>query len=194
MANLYISDLHLNHDRLLQVEWPRYESMEIFKALLYAKWVQGVSPKDDVYVLGDVCFHGTTGAPHDFMASLPGRKHLIVGNHDPKYVRDWSDVWVSVHEQLMIKDNGQLVFMCHYPMQSWPSKFYGTVHMHGHIHGNYWECGLMPNRYNAFCKELDLTPRPLSWFTEKRPIDPDYYARLDKICNPWKYDRKEETQ
>lgn len=29
------------------------------------------------------------------------------------------------------------VVMCHYPIEVWPSKHYGWVHLHGHLHGRY---------------------------------------------------------
>ena len=34
-----------------------------------------------------------------------------------------------------IKDMGHKVILSHYPFASWDCKHYGSIHLHGHVHG-----------------------------------------------------------
>lgn len=75
----FTSDLHLSHAKVAEVRG--YESVHDHDAEVFATWREQVQPDDAVWVLGDL----TVGNPRQPLAELsylPGRKHLIAGNHD----------------------------------------------------------------------------------------------------------------
>lgn len=45
--------------------------------------------------------------------------------------------WASVHDIVEIEDGRQRVFMCHYPMITWPGSRRGSVQVFGHVHDNW---------------------------------------------------------
>ena len=74
---------------------------------------------------------------------LKGKKHLILGNHDPSWIEgvDAGKHFASVEMFYSGTIEGRLVTMCHYPMLSWPQDK-NSYMIYGHIHNNtdadYW--------------------------------------------------------
>lgn len=103
-------------------------------AFLIDAWNRTVGPRDEVWVLGDFSFRVPSATIPIFKA-LRGRKHLVIGNHDPKrIVRDLE--WESVHELVSRKfDGGHRAVLCHFPLLTWDRAQYGTWMLHGHSHG-----------------------------------------------------------
>lgn len=66
---------------------------------------------------------------------IPGRKHLIVGNHDKAWVRSFG--WSSVQDIVSLKDGDQWFVLCHYPMQTWNHARRGAIQIFGHVHNNW---------------------------------------------------------
>lgn len=54
---------------------------------LLANWADTVGEDDEIWVLGDVAVGRIAETPPP-IASLPGRKHLVPGNHDRCWVRE----------------------------------------------------------------------------------------------------------
>ena len=73
------SDLHLGH--VLVSGLRRFPSVAAHDATLATRWCERVAPDDTVWVLGDVVM-GEWRAGLTLLSSLPGTKHLILGNHD----------------------------------------------------------------------------------------------------------------
>lgn len=46
------------------------------------------------------------------------------------------DLFTSVNKSLEIKISKQLIILSHYPFQSWRDIGKGSIHLHGHTHGN----------------------------------------------------------
>lgn len=74
------------------------------------------------------------------------KKHLIVGNHDNKWMAcgsNLSDYFVSIDSLKEIQDDkGRHLILCHYPLMEWRGSVY-AVHdkdkgnnflIHGHLH------------------------------------------------------------
>lgn len=75
----YTADLHLSHRKLAELRG--FDSVEEHDAAVFDNWAATVGKDDSVWVLGDL----TLGHPawvQPMLSKLPGRKHLILGNHD----------------------------------------------------------------------------------------------------------------
>ena len=92
-----------------------------------------VQKNDELYMLGDISFYSGKKVT-DILHKINGRKHLIIGNHDPKSLKN-TYPWESVSDIKEIKDGGQRIILCHYPIHSWKGRSHGAIHLHGHTHG-----------------------------------------------------------
>lgn len=102
---------------------------------LIANWNAVVGPEDEVYHLGDVAFADTYKAIQ-VVRRLQGRKHLIVGNHDRKNLKDhkFVELFVWVKDYCEIHYNKRLYILFHYPITSWNGMNHGGRHLYGHQH------------------------------------------------------------
>ena len=135
MAEVFVcSDLHFNHKNIITYEnrpWPDRDAMN---AGLITRWNAVVSPKDTVYMLGDVGFCGKSKAS-ELVHRLNGYKILILGNHDyPRSERYWEEVgFAEVYKDLHITCGNQHVYLAHEP----PTEITpGIFYLYGHVHGN----------------------------------------------------------
>jgi calcineurin-like phosphoesterase family protein len=118
------------------------------------EWNEIVEPEDTVYILGDVAFLPAQKAT-EYMRRMNGTKILIEGNHDRKALNDPSfrGCFSEVHKYHHITYNGTMVTMFHYPIAEWDQMHRGSVHFHGHLHGN--KSGL--EDYRALDVGMDAT-------------------------------------
>jgi calcineurin-like phosphoesterase family protein len=139
MSEIYVTaDLHFGHKRMAE-HWRGFKqtsslsTVEAMNYVLISRWNDIIHPKDEVYVLGDFSFMNRSRTEEVFNA-LNGRKYLIRGNHDgpPVINQGWENQW----DFRRLKVNGQSIYMMHYPMLTWPNAHKGTLHIHGHSHGN----------------------------------------------------------
>jgi calcineurin-like phosphoesterase family protein len=101
------------------------------------EWNEVVNPEDLVYILGDVAFLPAPKAVH-FLKRMNGRKILVEGNHDRKQLKDNSfrACFEEIHKYLDINYDGRKLVMFHYPIAEWDQMHRGSIHFHGHLHGN----------------------------------------------------------
>jgi calcineurin-like phosphoesterase family protein len=142
MTNTYItSDLHFGHRNIMNfcpVSRARYNGdVDYMNEQMIVEWNAIVQPEDTVYILGDVAFLPSAKAV-SIMRRLNGTKILIEGNHDRKALHDpvFRSCFAEVHKYLWIDYNGTQVIMFHYPIAEWDQMHRGSVHFHGHLHGN----------------------------------------------------------
>ncbi len=105
---------------------------------MVAEWNSIVQPEDLVYILGDVAFLPAQKAT-EYMRRCNGRKILVQGNHDRKLLNDPSfrRCFEEIHYYLDIVYNGHKICMFHYPIAEWDQCHRGSIHFHGHCHGNF---------------------------------------------------------
>ena len=152
----FTSDLHFGHKNILKYCPKRIEKIkeycdnkgliltddniiEMMDKWLIDLWNAQVTKKDVVYILGDFSFHNAE-ENKKLLSKLNGKKFLILGNHDGN-----SDKLDNYFEQITqikefkYRDESGETFcfeMCHYAMVTWNRKEHGTIHIHGHSHGN----------------------------------------------------------
>lgn len=174
MSNVwYTSDLHIGHAKVIaeraemagittlppgHPEKAHHENLW-HNRVLAGNWDRLVDDEDVIWVLGDI----SSGKAADqnaalwWIANRPGRKRLILGNHDgphPKHrdAHKWHLPYASAFEHVSTsariripKPNGHLTaLLSHYPYvgdhsvtdrdTQWRLKDEGVVLLHGHTH------------------------------------------------------------
>jgi len=135
---VYTADLHLDHMMILKHTHRPFASIEEQLEILIKNFNEVLERGDILYVLGDTSItkhgHEITEA---FLRKVNATEfHLIVGNHDSKKTQRL-DIWTTVSDIKEVKDNGQRLILCHYPLAQWNKSANGSVQIHGHSHGNY---------------------------------------------------------
>lgn len=133
----FTSDLHLSHKNIIKYCNRPFSSVEEMNEAIINNWNK-VVPEDGItFVLGD-CVFGGREKWKEFFSRLNGSKYLIRGNHDG----DFSDksIFINEFDQKLIRVSEdpetpeQFIFMCHYPMLTWPQRERGAWNIWGHLH------------------------------------------------------------
>lgn len=120
-----ISDTHWNHDRIATY----CKRPENFTEMLIKRWQEVVQPEDLVIHLGDVAI-GNRRRVKDILAELPGRKILVLGNHDRMHGCDWwMDQGFAFACQALKYRN---CWLTHEPSSSLADGC--ELNIHGHLH------------------------------------------------------------
>ena len=138
----YISDPHFGHANIIRLCGRPFNDVDEMDRVLISNWNSRVSNGDDVFILGDLAFRNEK--PVEFyLDRLNGKKHLIVGNHDRSWMKEFENngYFENIDNLLYSVDNGRQVTLCHYPMVSWPHERKSYM-IFGHIHNtvgqDYW--------------------------------------------------------
>lgn len=161
MTNTFFSsDFHLGHRLVSGIRGFRHPDGEpdtdAHDAAVAKNWRKVVKPADTVWVHGDIAVRDPAYAL-SVIDSLPGVKHLIMGNHDVcssihpngyKHVAQYLEVFESVQAYARFRLRGRDVLMSHYPYlggdgddhteiaryQQWRLPNHGAWLLHGHTH------------------------------------------------------------
>lgn len=138
--NYFISDLHIGcvnkHDN---------RTLEDDKRII-TNWNNIVHNNDHVYVLGDIARLGSNKDNEyacSIISQLKGVRHLVVGNHDDKGLKDnrVSQLFTEITPYKEITDNfngmNHNIVLSHYPIFSWNGCYKNTILLYGHTHGNF---------------------------------------------------------
>jgi calcineurin-like phosphoesterase family protein len=133
MTTWFTADSHFGHHHGIEQNRRPFPFVAEMNQAMIERWNAVVQPEDDVWHLGDFAYKSARPVASIFEV-LNGKKHLVVGNHDGRHTRALA--WESVDTMKEIAVDGQRIFLCHYPMLSWPAMNRGSIHLHGHVHGN----------------------------------------------------------
>ena len=179
----FISDLHFGHKNVLAFDNREFPSIEAHDEALIRNWNEAVGIDDDVWILGDISWHGPMKTV-EILKRLNGVKHLCIGNHDYKLLRnqDVRACFAEITPYREIEVDGWGVVLCHYPIPCYNKHFYGWIHLYGHVH-NGMEWNMMKqvqyqmkalydspcHMYNVGCMipGMDYTPRTLQEILER---------------------------
>lgn len=148
----FLSDCHFGHRNILKHCPKRAEigGFDIEDVQAHDKWLldiwnKTIGKRDIVYILGDFAFSSPDVIKKELMPKLNGQKYLILGNHD-KSSQHLDGYFVQITQMRevvfkrknfpFIEEENFRVFMCHYPMVTWPGKHHGVVNAHGHCHSH----------------------------------------------------------
>ena len=178
MSTFFIADLHFGHKNILDYDNRRFPSIEAHDSEIIERWNSTVGIDDDVWILGDISWYSATKTIEIFN-QLNGTKHLCVGNHDKKLLknRDVRNLFVEIvdYKELVLDGNTGIV-LCHYPIPCFNHHFNNWIHLYGHVHISF-EANMisqfkyrMETLYNTPCRMynvgcmvcgMDYTPRTL---------------------------------
>ena len=164
--NYYISDTHFGHENIMHLCNRPFKNVEEQDETLINNWNAKVRNEDNIYILGDFCFRSGK-SPKYYLEKLNGKKTLIIGNHDQiimKNIRELSGYFEEITPYKEIKDDGDKIILCHYPMAEWNGYFHDTLHFYGHIHNNvknkaYEIMKDLNNAYNVGADILEFAPQ-----------------------------------
>jgi calcineurin-like phosphoesterase family protein len=138
MTIWFTSDQHFGHKNIIKSCNRPFGSVEEMDAALIANWQVLVKPEDEIWCLGDFAFRNSRSVS-SYLSELPGKKHLIHGNHDSEETKNLS-AWASSQGIAEIKIGKQVIVLCHYALRVWHWKNGGTLHFYGHSHGQLPGC------------------------------------------------------
>lgn len=131
MAVLFWSDLHLGHRNILKFRFGKENATEddIHKHALelLSNYKKIVTKRDIVYFLGDIVFDKKY---IPYLKELPGRKILILGNHDSEFFK--TSELLEVFEEVLGCKRYKMFWLSHFPMHE--SELRGKLNIHGHTH------------------------------------------------------------
>lgn len=198
MANYYISDLHLLHknvtDEGSNFENRPFKTLEEMHRTIKENWNSIVTNADHVYILGDLAWKENEDAIQ-FVSTLKGNKHLILGNHDNVKDLRYKQLFNEIVNYKEIKDtvDGKEyhIVMSHFPIAFWNHQHryrrdgleqkVWSIHLYGHLHNSVEEkyfqefIQKLNNDYNIKCVAknvgctldyINFTPRTLKEILE----------------------------
>ena len=143
MTIFFTSDTHFFHSNIIKYCKRPFQNSTEQNETIIKNWNSIVAEHDSVYHLGDFSF-GNRNLSSWIASRLNGHIFLLLGNHDKKgklpIENDKLQILGQYHELKIktdiMKNKHQLIVLCHYPFEVWNKKHYGSLHVHGHSHGN----------------------------------------------------------
>ena len=138
MATFYIADTHFGHENIIRLSGRPFTSLDEMNDTLLRNWNARVKNSDDIYIIGDLWYRGVYEDALQTVKQLKGKKHLIIGNHDRKYLKnaEYADQFAETADILDLPYENKRLILCHYPLAEWNAFFRGSYHVYGHIHND----------------------------------------------------------
>ena len=169
--NYYIADPHFGHDNIRRLCNRPFKTVEEMDAAMIENWNNKVEPDDNVYIVGDFSYR--SGDAVKYLDALNGRKHLVIGNHDTKNLKDpeFRRRFVEIRDIITVTDGNIKIVLFHYPMVEWNGMYHGTWHFFGHIHNSNNNAQEVMSEVlhaiNIGAEMIGYTPRTAKELTEK---------------------------
>ena len=129
------SDLHLRHANIIKHCKRPFANARDMDRTMVTVWKSVVGADDTVLNGGDVALAGSLGeSGRARISEAPGRKILVVGNHDFNRRSGLLDAaGHGIATGILSIDTDPPMVLTHVPMSVLPS---GWVNLHGHVHNN----------------------------------------------------------
>ena len=151
----FTSDLHLGHDKEFVWKARGFNSVDEMNETIIKNLQETVGENDYLYILGDLVLCSPEEAKY-WLAQIPGKVHVIVGNHD-------TDVRIGLYDEFgfiwsfanRMRYGKYHFFLSHYPtLTANPGEDKLTlahINLYGHTHVDYtWDTNF-PFSYHVGC-------------------------------------------
>jgi calcineurin-like phosphoesterase family protein len=132
MQTWVTGDEHHGHELLREMRG--FASVRDMEETLIANFNAVVQKSDRTFHLGDFAYRGDPKRAAAILSRLNGSHFLIIGNHDGDdtiAMQKWAAPPAHV---LMIKTEGERLWLAHYAHRTWPGYHKGVTHLYGHSH------------------------------------------------------------
>ena len=152
------SDLHLGHTVAIMAFDRPFRNTEKMDWTPMEAWRNNVSADETIVCVGDVSGEGYMHVGHEQMwNSAPGRKWLVLGNHDVDLVNRIATLATERTAVALVAPGDPPLVLTHVPLLEVP---FGCVNVHGHVHE---KASPPPNRHiNVSVEQLDYRPVKMS--------------------------------
>ncbi len=159
MKILFTADTHLGHSNIIKYTNRPFADVKEMDTELVKRWNEVVGPYDVVYHLGDFCL-GKGKEAHDYFVRLNGQIKVLgyPWHHDRGWILRRPNTQIhlgasgyysrSGHKVKILPPMVVLEFkefsktrfpkaitLCHYQLNRWDRRHYGSWHLFGHSHG-----------------------------------------------------------
>ena len=187
----FTADTHFGHENIIRFCNRPFRNEEEMNAELIRRWRETVPEDGIVFHLGDFA-HGNARLWNDILSALPGRKYLILGNHDMKALRQgYMGRFELVTQQMSIRVGGQAIILNHNPFLCYGGSYRDVWQLFGHVHSGPWSnTGLdHPRLQYLFPRQYDVGVdnnefRPVSFYELKEKIDAQVRRAQDSVGVP----------
>ena len=139
-THLFISDLHLGHNKIIQYEehFRPFKTIEDHDKEIIARWNSKVKDCDTVWILGDMVINKKN---LDKFHEMKGRKLLIMGNHDNFNQTVFDEKLLNIVDRTFgcvekrFQEN--ITVMTHIPVIREQVQYRFHFNLHGHLHSKY---------------------------------------------------------
>ena len=156
------SDLHLGHDKDFIWEPRGFKSCAEMTEKILDNLNTFVQPQDDLWILGDLVLGGLESA-QTFLPQIPGKVHVILGNHDTNRRREiYESMGWDCHYAYILKWYKYRFYLSHYPTitenltKEYPTQALLGLHGHTHSKSKFYED--RPYCYNVALDAHDNKP------------------------------------
>lgn len=135
-----IADTHFGHKRIHEM----CDRPIGFEQLILDNIRKTIQDNDVIIHLGDFCLADTEYYHDEFVNNCPGKKWLVLGNHDRKTM-SWylNKGWDFVGSEILLEIHGKKISLSHKPLKN-HFRYRYDLNIHGHLHNS----GHRPNDYD----------------------------------------------
>ena len=130
-----ISDLHLDHDNIIEYCHRPFETVDEMNETLVNNWNSTIDPADEVLFGGDLTIRSSAAVVLDWIETLNGEMVFLIGNHDTTIFEQLDSVSFVDHYSFTYRD---IPFTVVHDPADGPGNPTGWV-LHGHHHNNWPE-------------------------------------------------------
>jgi calcineurin-like phosphoesterase family protein len=163
LKNTYFtSDFHLGHKNILKYTNRGFDCIHEMDDYIISQ-VNDLPDGSTLWHLGDFTFKKMTSTI-DYIERMKSTIELkfILGNHDASLAKNvdrfnkMENVEIVGHYHEIRIDNQQKLILFHYPITSFNGMYRGSIHFHGHCHGNLTETLQRRKDVGIDCTEMKI--------------------------------------